>query len=630
MNVLVYTGSDVSSTFHQHTLSSIRSILAPNYAVQAVNSTSLASHPWSKGCAMLVMPPLLSQGQTGTPESPFNTAAAQAVQKYVVAGGRLLSLGNVARVSPAQTRGLPDTSSSSKLSLEDEDRRIAVTIAPSTDAPASADVQVVNSYVVEGLPTAGSIDLTAIPDLGKVGVEVLARYPSGATVAGANIPLGQGVVGVWTLCVPQEYAAQPGIIALLRSTIDALGLQLSMSNAVARPTPQVLCSAPWRPGVVEHALRSIGVSALTHELADKNDTFLFHSQEQATAVFEQQRVAADTVSDDSTTWNPKHIVVYPGAILPATELTPRFNITAYYEALADARKGQACPDTYEDDTWGVGEALLYGEVVTSTQTMLDKNTHLLTSLPTPLVSLASMQLTGRGRGANVWLSPPGCLQFSLLLRAPLLALPGSRLVFVQYLAALVLADACRDPAVLGTSTGDAVRIKWPNDIYAITQDGERKKIGGILVNTSFGQGKVEIVVGCGLNVLNPPPILSLGQLARGSAAPPTMERTFAAIMARFELKWSEFLAARGSFEPFMDEYLERWLHSDELVTLTTVSPARKVRIVGITPEHGLLRTMAEPDAFSSLRGGGGPEFFDLQPDGNSFDLLAGLIKTKGA
>ena len=45
---------------------------------------------------------------------------------------------------------------------------------------------------------------------------------------------------------------------------------------------------------------------------------------------------------------------------------------AYYDALALARKERACPESYPPDEWGVGEALLYGEVVTSTQTMLDK------------------------------------------------------------------------------------------------------------------------------------------------------------------------------------------------------------------------------------------------------------------
>ena len=40
-----------------------------------------------------------------------------------------------------------------------------------------------------------------------------------------------------------------------------------------------------------------------------------------------------------------------------------------------------------------------------------------------------------------------------------------------------------------------------------------------------------------------------------------MERTLAAIMAHFEPMWKTFVAARGSFEPFMDLYLDRWLHS---------------------------------------------------------------------
>jgi len=66
--------------------------------------------------------------------------------------------------------------------------------------------------------------------------------------------------------------------------------------------------------------------------------------------------------------------------------------------------------------------------------------------------------------------------------------------------------------------------------------------------------------------------------------------------------------------------------------LTTVTPPVPVRIRGITLDHGLLRTVLErpKDASSSSD----PwreeeEFVDLQPDGNSFDLMKGMIKTKG-
>jgi biotin--protein ligase len=109
------------------------------------------------------------------------------------------------------------------------------------------------------------------------------------------------------------------------------------------------------------------------------------------------------------------------------------------------------------------------------------------------LSLASQQLQGRGRGANVWLSPAGCLQFSLLLRVSLASVPANKLVFVQYLFGLAVTEACRDKSVLGP-LGEHVRLKWPNDIYVVVAE-EKKKIGGILVNMNFSSGKAEIIIG---------------------------------------------------------------------------------------------------------------------------------------
>jgi len=67
-----------------------------------------------------------------------------------------------------------------------------------------------------------------------------------------------------------------------------------------------------------------------------------------------------------------------------------------------------------------------------------------------------------------------------------------------------------------------------------------------------------------------------------------------------------------------------FLGSDQLIKLATVNPAKYVRIAGITADHGLLRTVPERRGWSS----GDEGFIDLQPDGNSFDLMAGLIKSK--
>ena len=115
-------------------------------------------------------------------------------------------------------------------------------------------------------------------------------------------------------------------------------------------------------------------------------------------------------------------------------------------------------------------------------------------LPSPLLSLATHQIAGRGRGSNTWLSPPGCLQFSLYLRLSLASFPATKLVFIQYLFALAVAEACRDENVLGR-LGRDVRLKWPNDIYVATREGGMKKVGGVLVNTSFMGGNVDVVIG---------------------------------------------------------------------------------------------------------------------------------------
>ena len=113
-----------------------------------------------------------------------------------------------------------------------------------------------------------------------------------------------------------------------------------------------------------------------------------------------------------------------------------------------------------------------------------------------LLSIASHQLAGRGRGNNVWLSPSGCLQFSILQRVSLASFPANKLVFIQYLFALAVVEACREDNVLG-KWGEGIRLKWSNDIYALVGgEGEetKRKVGGILVNTSFSAGNVDIVI----------------------------------------------------------------------------------------------------------------------------------------
>ncbi|CAL1709596.1 unnamed protein product [Somion occarium] len=593
MNVLVYAGPEVLQTSLARSITLLKSLLSPNYTVQPISVQSLSSHPWAATCALLVIPGCSQR-------LSFSPSTASTIKSYVENGGAFLGLRVGAKTGWSEsTLRFQDEASGASLSCH---------FSPGGEEPKT---------------------ITLMSSQGESPVvHVLARYSEDSKPAAVNFKASRGNVVLWAVpievpLVSQDISdvhidvAERRRLGLVRETLRLLGLYLPAdSPSVAMQLlPLVLTGSPSRPGVVRQILDALEIQ-IAGKLADANDTFEFVDTQHG--LERLHRARSQLLPKDV-----KPVIVFLDGTSPQLEDTPLFNIPQYYTDLSAARQQAGCPSN--PVPWGVGEALLYGEVVTSTQTMLDKNPRLLSSLPVPFLSLASHQLAGRGRGGNTWVSPTGCLQFSLLLRVPLSQLPATKLVFVQYLFALAVVEACRHDNIMGRS-GEAVRLKWPNDIYIV--DGEQKrKVGGILVHTSFVGGLVSIVIGCGVNVLNGPPIASLAQVLSTEAHwKLNLERTAATIMATFEPMWNTFVSEHGSFSSFMDLYLERWLHSDQLVTITTTTPPRHVRVTGITADHGLLRTIPERDAWVS-RASGSDDFIDLQPDGNTFDLMSGLIMT---
>ena len=88
-----------------------------------------------------------------------------------------------------------------------------------------------------------------------------------------------------------------------------------------------------------------------------NDTFRFHPPEDVASAL--QLPPSDV----------KHAIVYVGEELPARHMTNLFNFEQYYRYLAEVRTPT---EENDDGSWWFGEVILYGEVVTSTQTMFDK------------------------------------------------------------------------------------------------------------------------------------------------------------------------------------------------------------------------------------------------------------------
>ncbi|KAI8324848.1 class II aaRS and biotin synthetase [Martensiomyces pterosporus] len=304
--------------------------------------------------------------------------------------------------------------------------------------------------------------------------------------------------------------------------------------------------------------------------------------------------------------------------LPDTKETPRFDM------------GLAVRHMQEAKAHTVGSWLMYSDTAMSTQTFLEKNTRLQALLPNGTVSVATIQLAGRGRGRNAWVSPVGCLQFTMLLRHP--GLKQAPVILLQYLMALAVVESVK--AMPGYEH-IPLRLKWPNDLYALhtpakdsddSSEGPEPnfaKIGGILVSSSYKAGEFTLLFGCGINVANPLPTTSINKLIHEynlnhgtSLALMSMEQALALITAKFEEFYRRFLI--HGFEPFLELYYKNWLHSDQLVTLVDQGYER-AKVTGISPTSGLLlvKSLANPGVT-----------YSLQPDGNSFDMLQGMISRK--
>jgi BirA family biotin operon repressor/biotin-[acetyl-CoA-carboxylase] ligase len=160
---------------------------------------------------------------------------------------------------------------------------------------------------------------------------------------------------------------------------------------------------------------------------------------------------------------------------------------------------------------------------------------------------AGEQTAGRGRRGRIWLSPPGNLYLSLVLRPD--AAP-SRAAQLGFVAALGLGDAL---AAL-TGPGLHLRYKWPNDL--LVNGG---KLAGILLESeTSATDRVDfVVVGIGVNILSAPvdvefPATSLAAEGIAGITPPVLLEGFARHFAGWAQRWRE-----AGFTPVRAAWLAR-------------------------------------------------------------------------
>lgn len=96
-----------------------------------------------------------------------------------------------------------------------------------------------------------------------------------------------------------------------------------------------------------------------------------------------------------------------------------------------------------------------------------------------------------GRGKNSWISHLGALQFSFIVRHHV-NYKHAPVVFIQYIIALAIVESIRERPGYESIP---LRLKWPNDIYVECKNGELKKVGGTLMNSSFTSDEFVLVIG---------------------------------------------------------------------------------------------------------------------------------------
>jgi len=420
MNVLIYAGPSIPSLSISTTTATLKCLLLPSYAVQTIAPTALLSQPWQDTCSLLVLPSVVpppTQGDGNTPTA--TTVPGQAdvfkvkedirsvVQTYLDNGGNLLAFGvGWTAFEPKSVLGLSGSFKGMNLGLDDDssweernlrfyDRasgsevKFGCSSSLETERNADASSRALWTSVGGGktfnkvLRGRGAISLSP-SSARNPGVSILGRYTGAdGPIAGLVVPIGNGRAALWDARIecqqapptPEGTQDDSEHLSLLRDTLFSLSLRLPEHNqGKLRPTPQFLTSTPNKPKVVDAILGALALATTQKDitsgkdltqLKDLNDTFHFHLTDSAKGVVERAK------SDDgeASLTLPKDIVVYAEGKLPGKELAPLFDFELYYRALEEAREKDGVETEGE---WGVGEAMMYGEIVTSTQTMLDK------------------------------------------------------------------------------------------------------------------------------------------------------------------------------------------------------------------------------------------------------------------
>jgi len=228
------------------------------------------------------------------------------------------------------------------------------------------------------------------------------------------------------------------------------------------------------------------------------------------------------------------------------------------------------------------QKILRFDELDSTNTYAKRNCSLIAD---QTIIVAKTQTAGRGRMTRNWLSEPGGLYFSVVLKPE----QTNHLVNLTQLMALCV---CQTLHTLNVPA----QLKWPNDVLV-----NNKKICGILSEAVIDKNKFQaLVLGVGVNVAQADlshagqPAVSLAELSISI----TPEQILEQILDRFFAQYEKVL--QNGFSAIRTEYLSYFPYIGQEVQIQYGAKPTQGMVETISPDGELILNTPDGQTIISI------------------------------
>ncbi|OBZ85787.1 Biotin--protein ligase [Choanephora cucurbitarum] len=635
MKILVYDDLGASSTSVKHIVAMLKSTLCQDYVVDVVDRKVFDSEEWQTECAMLVMP--------GGRDLPYCQALDgrpnQAIKAFVENGGRYLGIcagAYYASESIEFEKGNPQMEIIAPRPLGFYPGLCRGTAYPGFSYSSERGARLVpvslNKEAFESSQYTISEDVWMYYNGGGYFVDadqysdqvtVLCGYKeldNAASIVHCRVGKGHALL---ISTHPEYEATSDDLLAaattdnhhlrllnqlalsrtdrngLMRLCFSRIGLKLdSLENTLGSKVKKLTPSTMYFTGLTK-ACVSESVSRLqkqrnsiTYLLHDATDSFCISDIDDAmgeqAVLFNMCRVREGKPPIIQLIYPTLTSAIEP--LYPPHSVTPQFSSEAYYRFLVQKRQREQNIGT--EQQYVFGNSLIYTSNISRTISVFTENPKFLEGLSSGLVCI------GLNEEQN-----QDVLCFSIVLRHSF-ELKNAPVVFLQYLISLAIVKCLKS---VGKDL--SVHIKWPSGIYLKTKMN-LIGIGQSKTHLSFVDNQYVLVIDNQVNLTDI-------RDAMPASVFPALEDILADIVTKFESMYTTF-CQRGIEDRLLQEYCYYWLHKDSIVALKTSYQNDTVKILGITPDHGMLKV-------ESLQHQG--KLYGLLPNSHFLDMEQSLIRS---